>query len=43
MSTSVISAHFIHGRCSKGTTSDGISMYSSSSSENLPLRFPFQK
>ena len=26
ISLSVISAHFIHGRCSKGTTSEGISM-----------------
>ena len=43
ISLSVISAHFIQGRCSKGTTSEGISIYVSSSSENLPERFPFQK
>jgi hypothetical protein len=38
---SAISAAFIHGRCSKGTTSLGTSCQVSPS--NLPERLPFQK
>jgi hypothetical protein len=38
---SVISAAFIHGRCSKGTTSLGTSCQVSPS--NLLERLPFQK
>ena len=41
--TSVISADFIQGRCSKGTTSDGISMYSSVASSNFEERLPLKK
>lgn len=40
---SVISAAFIHGRCSSGAASDGISTYVSSRGSKAPLRLPFQK
>ena len=40
---SVISAAFIQGRCSKGMTSLGISMYFSWSRSNISVRLPFQK